>query len=292
MTTDLDQKTGPELSIGMPVYNGEDFVEEAISSLLAQSFENFELIISDNASTDRTEEIVQRFAQNDARIKYVKQPQNKGAVGNFKFVYEAAQAPYFMWAAGDDVWESDWVETLLPVARSSKCLSYGVCQAIDENGEPLPSFANARTFNYTGSRLRRRMKYYIDPAALGKANPIYGIFEKSMFSPDVWAEFEIKRNAPDVMALYEILKTHEIVHAGNTCLMKRMHQSNTENDETFVKKKPRRSFRMFRHTQVPDYFRSSNTVERILIVVCYPLARLGLTWVKIKRSRAKRAARA
>jgi len=277
----------PAISIGMPVYNGEDFIEEAILSLLAQNFRDFELIVSDNASTDRTREIVNRFVLQDTRIRYVRQTENIGAVGNFKYVFKAARAQYFMWAASDDIWAPDWIETLLPVARSSKNLSFGIFQTIDENGDLLPNSANSRRFSYIGSRLWRRLKFFVDPSALGKSNAIYGIFEKSIFSNDVWSEFEIKRNAPDVMALYEILKEHKIVHAGDAYIMKRVHHSNTANDDSFVERSMLRKSRFFRRTQVPDFFRSSNSLERTLIVVLYPLARLGLTWAKIRHISAK-----
>jgi glycosyltransferase involved in cell wall biosynthesis len=103
----------PAVSIGMPVYNGERYIAEAINSILNQTFENFELIISDNASTDGTELICIEFAKNDNRIRYVRQPFNMGSLSNFRFVLEQAQAPFFMWAACDDVWSPNWLEVLL-----------------------------------------------------------------------------------------------------------------------------------------------------------------------------------
>jgi glycosyltransferase involved in cell wall biosynthesis len=98
------------VSIGMPVYNAEKFVREAIQSLLQQTHRNFELIISDNASTDMTESICREYAVKDKRIRYVRQPQNFGAGHNFKFVFDEACGEYFMWAAGDDVFSKNFVE--------------------------------------------------------------------------------------------------------------------------------------------------------------------------------------
>ncbi len=94
----------PRVSIGMPVYNGGLFIREALDSLLAQTFTDFELIISDNASTDGTESICREYADKDARIRYVRQAQNLGAAANFKFVLDESVGEYFMWAAADDVW--------------------------------------------------------------------------------------------------------------------------------------------------------------------------------------------
>ena len=80
----------PLVSIGMPVYNGVDVLGCAIESVLSQSFRNFELIISDNASTDGSEALCRGFAANDSRIRYIRQSANLGAIGNFRFVLDEA----------------------------------------------------------------------------------------------------------------------------------------------------------------------------------------------------------
>jgi len=100
----------PLVSIGMPVYNGADVLEQAIESVLSQTFHDFELIISDNASSDRTEEICRRYAAEDSRVCYVRQPRNIGAEQNFVFVMESARTPFFMWAAADDIRCPEFVE--------------------------------------------------------------------------------------------------------------------------------------------------------------------------------------
>lgn len=105
--------TNPKVSIGMPVYNGEPFIREALDSLLAQTFTDFELIISDNASTDDTEEICQNYASKDSRIRYIRQPKNLGASYNFQFVLDEAVGEYFMWAAHDDLRSQDSLEYYL-----------------------------------------------------------------------------------------------------------------------------------------------------------------------------------
>ena len=99
----------PKVTIGMPVFNGESFIREALDSLLAQTFIDFELIISDNASTDKTEAICRDYAANDSRIRYVRQAQNLGAMLNFKFVFDESQCEYFMWAACDDIWSPEFL---------------------------------------------------------------------------------------------------------------------------------------------------------------------------------------
>lgn len=151
----------PKVSIGMPVYNGEPFIHQALDSLLAQTFTDFELIISDNASTDGTERICKRYEKKDIRIRYVRQSQNRGISWNFNFVLQEARGDYFMWAAADDVWDVRWIETLFPVSSAYQCLSYGFVHAIDANGRRTKRIANYRTFEFTGNRFVRRGKYYI-----------------------------------------------------------------------------------------------------------------------------------
>lgn len=96
----------PKLTIGMPVYNGERYIREAIESILAQSFTDFELIISDNASTDQTEVICKKYLRMDPRIKYIQQAETININLNFKFLLDVAESKYFMWMACDDCWET------------------------------------------------------------------------------------------------------------------------------------------------------------------------------------------
>ena len=113
----------PVVSIGMPVYNGEKYIREALDSLLTQTFTDFELIISDNASMDGTEEICQKYAAKDSRIRYVRQSENRGAMANFQFVLDEARGKYFMWATHDDLLSTKLFLELL-VSMMSKGYDY------------------------------------------------------------------------------------------------------------------------------------------------------------------------
>ena len=100
----------PRLSIGLPVYNGERYLAESLDSLLGQSYENFELIISDNASTDATADICRRYGQQDSRIRYFRQAKNIGLSPNHNFVFEQSRGEFFKWAASDDLYARDLLE--------------------------------------------------------------------------------------------------------------------------------------------------------------------------------------
>jgi glycosyltransferase involved in cell wall biosynthesis len=100
----------PRVSIGLPVYNGENYISEAIQSVLDQTFEDFELIISDNASEDRTEEICRDFAGRDSRIRYLRNEENLGAAPNYNITWIHGRGEYFKWFAHDDRLLPEYVE--------------------------------------------------------------------------------------------------------------------------------------------------------------------------------------
>src|SRR2546425_9420098 len=101
----MGARAAPQVSVGLPVYNGERYLAEALDSLLTQSYEDFELIICDNASTDRTGEIARSYAAKDKRVRYARNDKNLGAGGNFRRGFALASGEYFRWAASDDVCE-------------------------------------------------------------------------------------------------------------------------------------------------------------------------------------------
>ncbi len=99
--------TDPRLTIGLPVYNGEKYIAESLDALLGQSYTDFELIISDNASTDSTGDICRQYEKQDSRVRYVRQPQNIGLAPNHNFVVYEARGELFKWAANDDLYACD-----------------------------------------------------------------------------------------------------------------------------------------------------------------------------------------
>lgn len=102
-----------EVTIGLPVFNGEAYLRQAIGSLLGQSHSNLKLVIFDNASTDKTQEICRAFQSQDERVEYIRNATNIGATENFSLALSHADTSYFMWAAHDDYWHRDFVRTCL-----------------------------------------------------------------------------------------------------------------------------------------------------------------------------------
>lgn len=127
----------PLVTIGLPVYNGANFVQEAIASIQAQDFRDFELVISDNASTDETAAICEAAAVRDRRIRYYRQPSNQGAAWNYQAVFDLATGEYFKWAAHDDVLEPGFLSACVAAFRDNPrlVLAYPSTVLIDAEGE-------------------------------------------------------------------------------------------------------------------------------------------------------------
>jgi glycosyltransferase involved in cell wall biosynthesis len=126
----------PRLSIGLPVYNGETYLAQALDALLGQSYSDFELIISDNASTDRTEEICRRYLALDGRIRYFRQAVNLGAAVNHNFVAEQARGEFFKWASHDDLYGRQLLQRCIEAldAHPDVVLSHAWEAFVDEEG--------------------------------------------------------------------------------------------------------------------------------------------------------------
>jgi glycosyltransferase involved in cell wall biosynthesis len=125
-----------KVSIGFPVHNGEKFIRQALDSVLAQTFLNFELIICDNASTDGTEAICQEYMEKDARIRYVRHAENMGGYSNFQYVLAISKASYFTWLSHDDLMYPDFLKFGVAYLESHiECVCYsGSIEVIDEGG--------------------------------------------------------------------------------------------------------------------------------------------------------------
>jgi glycosyltransferase involved in cell wall biosynthesis len=135
----MNQSTTPIVSIGLAVYNGERYLEQAIESILAQSFGDFELIISDNASTDRTAAICQDYAASDPRIRYLRNAQNIGGANNENLTFTLARGQYFRWAAHDDMLKPDLLAKCVAVLDRNPdvVLCYTQIIEIDEHGQQI-----------------------------------------------------------------------------------------------------------------------------------------------------------
>lgn len=128
----------PAASVGLPVYNGEDFLAPALDAILAQDYPDFELIISDNASTDATAEIARRYAARDPRVRYSRNETNIGAVGNFNRAFALSDSKYFMWAGAHDLRHPSMLSRCVAALEADEevVLAYPKVAGIDREDKP------------------------------------------------------------------------------------------------------------------------------------------------------------
>ena len=165
----------PKVSIGLPVYNGSIYIRSALDSLLVQTFDQFELVISDNASTDGTFEICKEYAARDGRIALHRFESNKGLLANFRQVFQLSQNKYFAWAGDHDLWQPHWLESLVKVLDSepTTVLAYPSVIGIGPNGEEL--FRDTAVFETAGLNRQDRIRAACSKM-VGAGNMVYGLF--------------------------------------------------------------------------------------------------------------------
>lgn len=131
----------PRVTVGVPVFNGEAFLEETLNSLLAQTYADFEIVVSDNGSTDRTEEICRTYAARHSRIRYVRSELNRGAAWNHNRLVELSTGELFKWNSADDVCAPEFLARCVEALDRDPCavLACANVMEIDESGAPLTS---------------------------------------------------------------------------------------------------------------------------------------------------------
>ena len=129
----------PTVTIGIPVYNREELLPKTLDCLLKQTFQDFEILISDNASTDNTQAVCLEYADKDVRIRYVRQEKNLGILGNFTYVKDHALGKYFMWCASDDLCEPEFVDSMVNCldAHPELALVMTDIKTVIENGQVI-----------------------------------------------------------------------------------------------------------------------------------------------------------
>lgn len=171
--------------IGMPAYNGERFIKEAIDSLRGQSYVDWVMLISDDASTDKTRAICEEYAKKDQRITYYRQEKNIGMFPNFKFVLDSARGDYFMWASHDDLWEKDFLKVCVENIKNKKVdVATTVVADIDSYGRNLRELTELTKFSGKPS-IKQVARYVLQPEILGKCNLMYSVFRTSVIKK-VW----------------------------------------------------------------------------------------------------------
>jgi glycosyltransferase involved in cell wall biosynthesis len=168
----------PRVSIGLPVYNGERYIGETLDSLLAQTFRDFELIICDNASQDRTDQICRSYANTDTRVRYVRNATNLGAPRNYRRAFELSSGEYFRWANCDDLFSPESLARCVEVLdeQPSVVLTYPKTKLIDERGQVIREYDDGLHLQ-SGRAIDRFKQVFTN---LGLVNVIYGLIRATI----------------------------------------------------------------------------------------------------------------
>jgi glycosyltransferase involved in cell wall biosynthesis len=169
----------PRVTLAMPVYNGERFLRDAVESVLSQTFTDFELIITDNCSTDSTETICRGLAARDARIRYYRNQRNTGAADNFNLGFELARGRYLKWCAHDDLISADHLSYLTAAldADPSASLAYGRTICIDADNKIIPLIGEEMQESSSLDAIERFSRVITRP---GTCFPIFGLFRMQL----------------------------------------------------------------------------------------------------------------
>ena len=180
----------PIVSIGLPVYNGEDFLKYALDSLLSQTFRDFEIIISDNASTDNTPKICQEYVLRDKRIRYIRQNNNMGALWNFNFVLKQSNKEYFIWVSSDDKLHPEFLEKNIDILEKNKNVVCSIGDVIysdvvnyefKSNNETKKTFRQRyvkSTYGTYESKVRTYLKFF-------QASMMYGLYRRDKLQKSI-----------------------------------------------------------------------------------------------------------
>ena len=168
----------PRVSIGLPVYNGDKYIRLAVESILQQDYTDFELIISDNASTDRTGEIAHAYAGQDDRIRYYRSEKNMGAGWNILRVYELATGKYYKQAAADDLLEPDFLRRCVEILESDPdcVVAYARTKEVSENGTLIKNYVTPMKTDYDDPVARFREMFHTGG---DKCYQIFGVMRMS-----------------------------------------------------------------------------------------------------------------
>jgi glycosyltransferase involved in cell wall biosynthesis len=171
-------ETQPRVTIGVPVYNGVQTMRIALESILTQTYGDFLLMISDNASEDGTREICEEYQKADDRIRYIRQPTNLGVVRNANGLLCRAETEFFMWHAVDDVSLPRMLEACVAAIdeRDEAVLAYVQAEPIDETGCTLPS--TPHPLDLGSPEVVRRFEACLNPMEYTE-NVIYGLMRRA-----------------------------------------------------------------------------------------------------------------
>lgn len=212
----------PRISIGLPVYNAEKYLRNALDSTLCQTFTDFELIIADNASTDSTQAICKEYAARDPRVRYFRNARNFGAAENFNKVFRLSRAEYFKWIAYDDMCLPGFLEKCIEVLEKNPdvALCYPKTVLIDEHGNEISKYDDRLHMMY--GTPHERLRHYLTKVNL--ANAVFGVIRASVLRQ---TELLGKYFGADYILLMELCMRGKFFEVQEHLFLRRDHERNS-----------------------------------------------------------------
>lgn len=216
-TRSARHNASPRVSIGLPVYNGQRYIRQAVESVLRQTYPDFELLISDNASTDGTEAICREYAEQDERVRYERLERNLGSVRNFNRVFEGSTGVYFRWAAADDYVAPNHLEKCVEVLdnRPDVVLCHTKSLVIDAEGRTTGEVEPLNVLD--DSAYQRFCNLWEN---LGLCNASYGLMRASVLRQTA---LEGNYLGSDRIVLAEMALRGKIVELPDPLFFRRLH---------------------------------------------------------------------
>jgi glycosyltransferase involved in cell wall biosynthesis len=198
----------PRVTVGIPVYNGGALLTRTVESLLGQTFADFELLISDNASEDDTPEICREYVKKDSRVRYFRQETNKGAAANYNFLLDQARAEFFCFAPHDDYWYPRWLEGAVAVldAVADASLVMGTIEFVDRSNTVFAVVSPPWGLDQPESA--QRIKHYLETEITDHI--MYGVFRTAALKG---FRFGYQQTAPEKAFIFALIMAGKIANS-------------------------------------------------------------------------------
>lgn len=249
----------PLVTIGLPIYNEERFLERALTSLRSQDYENIQILISDNASTDGTGEIASQAALDDERISYSRTDENIGSAANFRRVAEMADGKYFMWAGGHDEWSENLISDSVGVLEANEDASIAIASSywVNESGE-----RDDRDTDYPDTRSMGLVARFFT-VFWGNMHPVLSVMRQSYLRRTLSMQ---SFAGADLVLLSDMVLMGDFVQVPNAW----WHRRDVRTKETH-------SERMKRYTG-NEYGQARTSLDKRLPLLRLPIALLSTVW--------------
>ena len=270
------QNRHPFVTIGLMVYNEEKYIALAIASILEQDYSNYEIIIADNASTDRTGEIALKYADRDSRIKYFRHAQNIGALDNFNFLVRNANGKYFVLAGGHDLWSQNYITALTDALENhpGAVLAHAPTSWLDDSGQHL----NKRTGFIDTSGLDSVARFNL--VMWNNQHAMYGLYRLSVLRE---TRLQMQFVGSGILMLCELALQGDIILAPEAMWYRRMNRKPESREDRLKRyhkilfRKPRPIF--LTHWLIPWYLFTSTFRGKIPFGIRFLLMLSAMTSV-------------